>query len=307
MWSGAAPRRRRWSARWASCLCRTARSTSFPAAASSRSTSAPATTQTRDAAVSDVLAEIKRIAERRGVAIEVKEIARGHNVPCSPRIQRLLAEAITRAGIAVRSLPSGAGHDAMQFDGVTELGMLFVRCGNGGVSHSPLETITAADADLAARILLDAIMNFEQARMTIADQISAFVDRDFARETAFLAELVKVPSDNPPGDCAAHAARAKALLEGLGLSVEAHRGAAFDRRGGRHEERDQSHRAPPLRRRPDGRAQCPWRRRAARARVDASILTAPWSRTGRTARSCTGAASRCRSRISRPTPLRCLR
>ena len=119
--------------------------------------------QTRDAAVSDVLAEIKRVAERRGVAIEAKEIARGHNVPCSPRIQRLLAEAVTRAGIAVRSLPSGAGHDAMQFDGVTELGMLFVRCGNGGVSHSPLETITAADADLAARILLDTIMNYEQA------------------------------------------------------------------------------------------------------------------------------------------------
>ena len=58
--------------------------------------------------------------------------------------------------------------------------------------------------------------------MTIADQISAFVDGGFARETSFLAELVKVPSDNPPGDCAAHAARAKALLEQLGLTVEAH-------------------------------------------------------------------------------------
>ena len=27
-------------------------------------------------------------------------------------------------------------------------------------------------------------------------------------ETRFLAELVKVPSDNPPGDCVAHAERA---------------------------------------------------------------------------------------------------
>ena len=76
--SGAAPRRRRWSAPSASSRCRVARSTSFPAAASSRSTSAPATTQTRDAAVSDVLAEIERIAERRNVAIETTEvIARG--------------------------------------------------------------------------------------------------------------------------------------------------------------------------------------------------------------------------------------
>ena len=33
---------------------------------------------------------------------------------------------------------------------------------------------------------------------------------------------MKVPSDNPPGDCAPHAARAKQLLEQLGLTVEAH-------------------------------------------------------------------------------------
>jgi acetylornithine deacetylase/succinyl-diaminopimelate desuccinylase-like protein len=38
----------------------------------------------------------------------------------------------------------------------------------------------------------------------------------------FLAELVRVPSDNPPGDCAPHAARAAALLEAMGLAVERH-------------------------------------------------------------------------------------
>jgi acetylornithine deacetylase/succinyl-diaminopimelate desuccinylase-like protein len=58
--------------------------------------------------------------------------------------------------------------------------------------------------------------------MALAEHITAFVDREFARETAFLAELVKVPSDNPPGDCAPHAVRAKALLEELGFAVEAH-------------------------------------------------------------------------------------
>ena len=42
-------------------------------------------------------------------------------------------------------------------------------------------------------------------------------------ETRFLAELVKVPSDNPPGDCAAHAEAAARLLEGLGFSVERHK------------------------------------------------------------------------------------
>jgi acetylornithine deacetylase/succinyl-diaminopimelate desuccinylase-like protein len=38
----------------------------------------------------------------------------------------------------------------------------------------------------------------------------------------FLAELVRVPSDNPPGDCAPHAARTAELLEAMGFLVERH-------------------------------------------------------------------------------------
>jgi acetylornithine deacetylase/succinyl-diaminopimelate desuccinylase-like protein len=37
--------------------------------------------------------------------------------------------------------------------------MLFVRCGNGGISHHPSETVTAEDADLGARVLLDVILS----------------------------------------------------------------------------------------------------------------------------------------------------
>lgn len=52
-------------------------------------------------------------------------------------------------------------------------------------------------------------------------RIAAFLDEQSAAQTAFLAEMVKVPTDNPPGDCVAHASRTRALLEGLGLTVEA--------------------------------------------------------------------------------------
>ena len=58
--------------------------------------------------------------------------------------------------------------------------------------------------------------------MTLPSVIGEFVDRDFEREVRFLAELVKAPSDNPPGDCAPHAQRARELLEDLGLAVEVH-------------------------------------------------------------------------------------
>ena len=114
-------------------------------------------TAKRDAAVADVFAEIDAIARRRGVSIGTTEVQRAPAVGCSPAMQSRIAEAVTRAGIRPYRLPSGAGHDAVMFDGVTEIGMLFVRCGNGGVSHSPLETITPEDADIAARILVDVI------------------------------------------------------------------------------------------------------------------------------------------------------
>jgi hydantoinase/carbamoylase family amidase len=113
---------------------------------------------TRDAAVADVMAEIARIAAKRGVSIESKEVQRTAAVGCSPRLQSLLADAVAHAGVKPRYLASGAGHDAMVFDGVCDLAMLFVRCGNGGVSHSPREIITAEDADVAARVMLDAVL-----------------------------------------------------------------------------------------------------------------------------------------------------
>jgi acetylornithine deacetylase/succinyl-diaminopimelate desuccinylase-like protein len=55
---------------------------------------------------------------------------------------------------------------------------------------------------------------------TLNKRISDLVDHDFIAQCAFLAELVKVPTDNPPGDCAAHAQRAQQLLQELGYQVE---------------------------------------------------------------------------------------
>ncbi|TMH56288.1 MAG: M20/M25/M40 family metallo-hydrolase [Betaproteobacteria bacterium] len=52
--------------------------------------------------------------------------------------------------------------------------------------------------------------------------ISSFVAEHRDAAERFLAELVRIPSDNPPGDCAAHAARAAALLEQFGFAVERH-------------------------------------------------------------------------------------
>ena len=52
--------------------------------------------------------------------------------------------------------------------------------------------------------------------------IHDFLASHRAEEEGFLAELVRVPSDNPPGDCAPHAERAAQLLEAMGFAVERH-------------------------------------------------------------------------------------
>jgi acetylornithine deacetylase/succinyl-diaminopimelate desuccinylase-like protein len=52
--------------------------------------------------------------------------------------------------------------------------------------------------------------------------IDAAVDRGFDDEVAFLREMVRVPTDTPPGDNAPHAERTATLLEALGFDVERH-------------------------------------------------------------------------------------
>jgi acetylornithine deacetylase/succinyl-diaminopimelate desuccinylase family protein len=58
--------------------------------------------------------------------------------------------------------------------------------------------------------------------MSFDDTIRAAVLARFEEEVAFLAALVRHPSDNPPGDCAPHAAYTAGLLEALGFTVERH-------------------------------------------------------------------------------------
>lgn len=69
-----------------------------------------------------------------------------------------LAGAIAARGLPVVTLSSAAGHDAgvLARAGV-DAAMLFVRAGNGGVSHSPDETCDAADVAVAVDVLTDAL------------------------------------------------------------------------------------------------------------------------------------------------------
>ncbi|HWW69890.1 MAG TPA: allantoate amidohydrolase [Duganella sp.] len=113
----------------------------------------------RLAAVKDVLDGIAAICARRQVEFSLQRIVDAPAAPCAPRLMDQLGAAIERAGLPRFDLLSGAGHDAMAMAAITDVAMLFTRCGNGGISHNPLETMTADDADIAAQVLLDFLRN----------------------------------------------------------------------------------------------------------------------------------------------------
>lgn len=57
---------------------------------------------------------------------------------------------------------------------------------------------------------------------TAQQQLDAWIDAHFDEEVKFLQELIRVPTDTPPGNNAPHAERTAELLAGMGLTAEKH-------------------------------------------------------------------------------------
>jgi len=118
----------------------------------------------REEAVRAFDTSLREIARRRRVAVDIVPFYSANAAPCDASLQNAFAAAITAHGIPLRRLPSGAGHDAMVFPAVCPIAMLFVRCGNNGISHHPDETMTAEDAEIATSVLLHFFEHFEPGR-----------------------------------------------------------------------------------------------------------------------------------------------
>jgi N-carbamoyl-L-amino-acid hydrolase len=109
----------------------------------------------RDALGADVRAELQRICTSRGLSFTLQETVAASAAPSDPAWQARWEMAVQRLDLPVFRMPSGAGHDAMKLHEVMAQAMLFVRGGNAGVSHNPLETITADDAELCVSAFMN--------------------------------------------------------------------------------------------------------------------------------------------------------
>jgi N-carbamoyl-L-amino-acid hydrolase len=106
------------------------------------------TDDVRDACAQDVLDELQRITERRGLRCSIEETLRAPAAPSAAAWQARWEAAVQATGLPVFRMPSGAGHDAMKLHEVMPQAMLFLRGGNSGISHNPLESISNDDAQL---------------------------------------------------------------------------------------------------------------------------------------------------------------
>jgi allantoate deiminase len=114
----------------------------------------------RNAAAERLRSTLQAAADRRGVSVSVRTDYDAPALTCAGTLAGALERSVARLGIRPLRLPSGAGHDGLAMAALCPVGMLFVRC-EGGISHNPREAITAADADVAARVLLDLLRTLD--------------------------------------------------------------------------------------------------------------------------------------------------
>ena len=103
----------------------------------------------RDALDSDVSAKLDEICQRRGLSYTLQPTLAANAAPSDAAWQARWEAAVAELGLPLHRLPSGAGHDAMKVHELLPQAMLFVRGGNGGISHNPLESVTVDDVELA--------------------------------------------------------------------------------------------------------------------------------------------------------------
>jgi allantoate deiminase len=105
----------------------------------------------RNDAVDSLLAKANVIAARRGLTATCVREMDQPAVPMDERLTAFVTEAIDACGLRVKTMPSGAGHDAMVMAARMPAAMLFLRS-PGGISHHPAETVLEEDVEAALHV-----------------------------------------------------------------------------------------------------------------------------------------------------------
>lgn len=100
---------------------------------------------------------VAEVAEREGVGVETRTLARFEPVTFDPRVIDLVENCATNRGLTSKRMPSGAGHDAQMFARVCPTAMIFTKS-VGGISHNVNEYTAPDDLAAGANVLLDTML-----------------------------------------------------------------------------------------------------------------------------------------------------
>ncbi|GAA2339644.1 Zn-dependent hydrolase [Dactylosporangium salmoneum] len=105
----------------------------------------------------------RAVAARRGVDIEIEELADTPPVGLSSEVRSAAGDAAATLGLATAVIPSGASHDTQQVSRLTAAGIVFVPS-RGGLSHSPDEFSTAEQIADGTAVLLETMYRLDARR-----------------------------------------------------------------------------------------------------------------------------------------------
>jgi len=108
-----------------------------------------------------LLTTLDSVAESGKVTLSIRQIWDAPAVPFDRRCIDIVTDSAREAGYTPREIVSGPGHDAAYLARITPTAMIFVPC-RDGLSHNEAESITQAEAEAGANVLLGAILRADR-------------------------------------------------------------------------------------------------------------------------------------------------
>ena len=104
---------------------------------------------------------LEKTARAEDCTYTTNTLARFEPVEFDREVVSLVAETASRLGYSVKTLPSGAGHDAQMLARVCPTAMIFTPSHNG-LSHNPAEYTAPDDLEAGANVLLQAMLHLAE-------------------------------------------------------------------------------------------------------------------------------------------------
>jgi len=106
---------------------------------------------------------LSAIARRRGLMFEFDIISEIDPVACDPSIVTAIRDAAQAQATEIKTMPSGAAHDAQIVSAIAPVGMIFVPSLKGR-SHSPAEWTHWEDIEIGANVALGALLRIAKGK-----------------------------------------------------------------------------------------------------------------------------------------------